>query len=294
MTARKKSGRAPARKPARKPARRSVGKSASKRATGSAVRRRAVDENGAYFGCSYTDSELTAGETARAELVAQGVEIPTDWDGIRFFYITRPEISGFRCAIICRRDWRHFWARQKADNWSEDRERFAEQVKREALSRLARKRAKQLIDGFDAFASGIERVAKAIVDRAERDLTSTEPEPFETIASRKDENGALEQVRCRLPRPTGYQQIALLEKYLQVMETMLGIVGAKQRQQTVTAASAAKDARDATTQDDEAQNRVRMFWEAQNAMWETELGHDYDPDVPGAVGKRTAAESEAK
>jgi len=278
MAARKKKARAaPQRRKSRTPARK---KSRKKAPAVSAVRRRAVNERGTNFGISYRDADLEAGEKTRNGLIAEGVEIPTTWEGIRFFYVTHPEISGYQCAIICRRDWRTYWSRHREEGWGAEREEFEVRLKREALDRIARKKAKQAADGYEVVVSDLEAAVRASLIRAKRDLDATEPEKYETIASQKNEEGVLSQVRRRLPRPSAQHQIALMEKYLEVTRELLGMLDPRSK-----AARGSGGGRQLVPDEGDALNdphdQARRAWESQNAMWATELGHDCVDDDGG-------------
>ncbi|MFH0945369.1 MAG: hypothetical protein V2A76_09250 [Planctomycetota bacterium] len=261
-------------------ARRKSQKRASK---ASPVRRRAVSEDGTYFGCSYRESDLLAGERVRKELIADGVGIPTTWDEIHLFYVTHPEISAYRCTIVCRRDWRKFWHHHKAGNWAADRQEFEDHLKRETLGRIASKSAKQLADGFERFAIKIQGVAEVILNRTMCNLETNEPEPYETIASKKDEQGVLSQVRRRMPRPSAAHQIAILDKYTDMMRALLGLPGSRAAGLPTSAHGGPPVPPGEKGAPDEPTDQARRAREAQNPMWRTELGHDWvEPPEVGA------------
>jgi len=250
-----------------------------------------VDGNGTFFGTSYRDVDLETGEKERDELISQGVEIPVEWDDVRLFFVSHPEYSAYRCSAICRKDWRKFYQHMKDGDWQADRAKYEAQVDRETIKRLAMKMAGKRVKGFEKYFDKLEAAAAQVIDRAMKDLGSDGPEPYETIASMKDEQGGIRQVKQRLRRPSGFLQDAILERYEGKFALLMGLQMGKSGAQMMASAEAKKAAEAAAADNDGEIDKARRSWDAQNALWATELGQDYDPDAPNAVGKRTAADA---
>ena len=254
----------------------------------SELRQRLTDEAGKNWTRSYGDNELESAEKIREEFLKQGVELPTDWDGVRQFYATHPELSMKCCAILAYQDWRNYWTKAKAANWPADRQQYEGMLKEEVLQQVARRMGKQIAGDFERYAGELRKVAMSILKRASRDLEASDPQPYRSVVSKKDSDGVITSMERRSLAPPPYQQVALLDKYVDVISRLMGITSMRSGTMATVAADAPVVPPGEQGAPEGPIDQARRAWEAQNAMWAGELGHDYRGPTLGTAATPSA------